>query len=161
MPHTVDMAQNLLGSIESVSAEKETFSRERPEGPAGMGTGHFVVEGGELGTVENEDYASSLVRFAAGARGTLENSRTCVGPHVRNSFEVNGTRGALSWNFQRLNELGLYRFDRSEEHTSELQSRQYIVCRLLLEKKKYEERKCTRLNYNHDHNYNDVSSWTK
>src|SRR3712207_6959392 len=30
----------------------------------------------------------------------------------------------------------LYRQDRSEEHTSELQSRQYLVCRLLLEKKK-------------------------
>src|SRR3712207_7161418 len=29
-----------------------------------------------------------------------------------------------------------FRFDRSEEHTSELQSRQYLVCRLLLEKKK-------------------------
>src|SRR3712207_8153923 len=28
------------------------------------------------------------------------------------------------------------RADRSEEHTSELQSRQYLVCRLLLEKKK-------------------------
>src|SRR3712207_7042023 len=28
------------------------------------------------------------------------------------------------------------RFARSEEHTSELQSRQYLVCRLLLEKKK-------------------------
>src|SRR3712207_8933480 len=28
------------------------------------------------------------------------------------------------------------RFRRSEEHTSELQSRQYLVCRLLLEKKK-------------------------
>jgi predicted dehydrogenase len=111
MPHTVDMAQNLLGPIASVSAEKETFIRERPEVPAGMGTAHFVVEGGELGTVENEDYASSLVRFENGARGTLENSRTCVGPHVRNSFEVNGTRGALSWNFQRLNELELYRFD--------------------------------------------------
>src|SRR3712207_7577653 len=27
--------------------------------------------------------------------------------------------------------------ERSEEHTSELQSRQYLVCRLLLEKKKY------------------------
>src|SRR3712207_7888373 len=27
-------------------------------------------------------------------------------------------------------------WDRSEEHTSELQSRQYLVCRLLLEKKK-------------------------
>src|SRR3712207_8208566 len=30
------------------------------------------------------------------------------------------------------------RLERSEEHTSELQSRQYLVCRLLLEKKKKE-----------------------
>src|SRR3712207_7819107 len=30
----------------------------------------------------------------------------------------------------------LVQVDRSEEHTSELQSRQYLVCRLLLEKKK-------------------------
>src|SRR3712207_7224670 len=30
-----------------------------------------------------------------------------------------------------------YRSLRSEEHTSELQSRQYLVCRLLLEKKKH------------------------
>src|SRR3712207_8688113 len=33
-------------------------------------------------------------------------------------------------------EEGEVRLDRSEEHTSELQSRQYLVCRLLLEKKK-------------------------
>src|SRR3712207_7713011 len=44
---------------------------------------------------------------------------------------------------------------RSEEHTSELQSRQYLVCRLLLEKKKNPERRevrnerPTRLNANH------------
>src|ERR1035437_10732379 len=31
---------------------------------------------------------------------------------------------------------GQFRLGRSEEHTSELQSRQYLVCRLLLEKKK-------------------------
>src|SRR3712207_7393731 len=30
---------------------------------------------------------------------------------------------------------GRFAMDRSEEHTSELQSRQYLVCRLLLEKK--------------------------
>src|SRR3712207_7500220 len=30
-----------------------------------------------------------------------------------------------------------YHHTRSEEHTSELQSRQYLVCRLLLEKKNY------------------------
>jgi predicted dehydrogenase len=111
MPHTIDMAQNLIGPIESVSAEKETFIKERPMVPEGMGTGHFVVEDGEMGEVENEDYAAALVRFENGARGTLENSRTCIGPHVRNSFEVNGTLGALSWDFQRLNELQLYRTD--------------------------------------------------
>src|SRR3712207_7356223 len=32
--------------------------------------------------------------------------------------------------------LGRTSYERSEEHTSELQSRQYLVCRLLLEKKK-------------------------
>src|SRR3712207_7413098 len=36
---------------------------------------------------------------------------------------------------------------RSEEHTSELQSRQYLVCRLLLEKKKNRKRFC--LNFSH------------
>jgi predicted dehydrogenase len=108
MPHTVDMAQNLLGPVAGVSAQRETFIRERVEVP--MGASHFsVVEGGKMALVENEDYVSSLVRFENGARGTFEASRACVGPHVRMSFEVNGTRGALSWNFQRLNELELYR----------------------------------------------------
>src|SRR3712207_7537096 len=34
------------------------------------------------------------------------------------------------------NLIAARRYERSEEHTSELQSRQYLVCRLLLEKKK-------------------------
>src|SRR3712207_8865893 len=40
----------------------------------------------------------------------------------------------LAAGFLVLNEVQVY--FRSEEHTSELQSRQYLVCRLLLEKKK-------------------------
>src|SRR3712207_8668129 len=36
----------------------------------------------------------------------------------------------------RQSEYSEYVDERSEEHTSELQSRQYLVCRLLLEKKK-------------------------
>src|SRR3712207_7073794 len=35
---------------------------------------------------------------------------------------------------------------RSEEHTSELQSRQYLVCRLLLEKKKKKNSNCIDIN---------------
>src|SRR3712207_7559037 len=38
---------------------------------------------------------------------------------------------------------------RSEEHTSELQSRQYLVCRLLLEKKKKSALTRTPLNITH------------
>src|SRR3712207_8232020 len=37
---------------------------------------------------------------------------------------------------------------RSEEHTSELQSRQYLVCRLLLEKKKKKYKVCSRYDVN-------------
>src|SRR3712207_6938896 len=37
---------------------------------------------------------------------------------------------------QLIRDHGLFAARRSEEHTSELQSRQYLVCRLLLEKKK-------------------------
>src|SRR5690606_42108340 len=38
---------------------------------------------------------------------------------------------------------GLGQGRRSEEHTSELQSRENLVCRLLLEKKKYQHHHCT------------------
>src|SRR3712207_7568737 len=39
--------------------------------------------------------------------------------------------------------------ERSEEHTSELQSRQYLVCRLLLEKKKKKNNTVNTLLHNH------------
>src|SRR3712207_7967948 len=39
-------------------------------------------------------------------------------------------------NYARLTGDPIFATARSEEHTSELQSRQYLVCRLLLEKKK-------------------------
>src|SRR3712207_8570446 len=44
-----------------------------------------------------------------------------------------GQRGIAELCFEH---EGSFMFHRSEEHTSELQSRQYLVCRLLLEKKK-------------------------
>src|SRR5258707_4016448 len=45
----------------------------------------------------------------------------------------------------------LVQYSRSEEHTSELQSRQYLVCRLLLEKKKIPDICHTRC-----HDYDDI-----
>src|SRR5258707_10860223 len=47
-----------------------------------------------------------------------------------------GLRAFSTCAFRRDSRTRAREFDRSEEHTSELQSRQYLVCRLLLEKKK-------------------------
>src|SRR3712207_8573610 len=45
-------------------------------------------------------------------------------------------RGTAGWMSRRCSSMPESCRRRSEEHTSELQSRQYLVCRLLLEKKK-------------------------
>ena len=78
----------------------------------GSGTHFAVIEDGEMGTVENEDYGAVLARFAsnsrgAGAVGTLECSRVVVGPQCGLSIEVYGTEGSATWNFERMNELKL------------------------------------------------------
>jgi predicted dehydrogenase len=109
MSHAVDMAQHLLGPIARVTAQQATLITERPKMPMSAGTHFSIVEKGELAPVENEDAASSLVRFESGLRGTLEVSRVIVGPHARMGFEVHGSSGALAWDFQRLNELQMYR----------------------------------------------------
>src|SRR3712207_7676676 len=49
-------------------------------------------------------------------------------------FRKEGWKGFASWMAKQSDEEKQHA--RSEEHTSELQSRQYLVCRLLLEKKK-------------------------
>ena len=50
-----------------------------------------------------------LCTFANGATGTFESSRTMVGPESQNSFAVYGTKGALEWNLETMNELRFYR----------------------------------------------------
>src|SRR5437870_8831142 len=60
---------------------------------------------------------------------TIQNSRPCrarSGRHIRTQLRCYEPRGAVSCRSPM----------RSEEHTSELQSRGHLVCRLLLEKKK-------------------------
>jgi len=106
--HVADLAQFLLGPIARVTAQAETQIVQRPKVPMGSGTHFAVVEGGELGDVENEDSVMSLVQFASGLHGSLEATRVLVGPHVEMSFEVHGTKGALRWDFQRMSELDVY-----------------------------------------------------
>ncbi len=105
MSHAVDLAHHLVGPISRVSAQAATLIPRRPKVPMGAGTHFSVVEGGELGDVENEDWVAALVEFESGLAASVEASRVIVGPDCRYAFEANGTAGAVAWNFERLNEL--------------------------------------------------------
>lgn len=104
--HGVDLARYLLGEIDALVADTAIFVPERAR-PTGATTAHARATGGELGPVENDDYASALVRFASGARGVLEASRVAVGDQNAYGVEIHGTKGAVHWDFRRLGELGL------------------------------------------------------
>ena len=109
MSHVVDMAHLLCGPIKRVVSHRHTFIPARPLPIPGQGT-HFSLGRPEDPSepVENEDYASALVEFANGAQGSFECCRAIFGPKCEMSFEVNGTEGALKWNFEQMNELELY-----------------------------------------------------
>ncbi|MGA8208523.1 MAG: Gfo/Idh/MocA family oxidoreductase [Nocardioidaceae bacterium] len=109
LSHSVSLAQFLVGGIEEVVGMRATTITHRPL-PTGAAS-HYGrgAPDDPRGEVENEDFASMLCRFRSGATGTFESSRTMVGPESQNAFEVYGTKGALAWNFERINELQLYR----------------------------------------------------
>jgi predicted dehydrogenase len=115
LSHSVDLAHMLLGPITRVVGTTHTFIPERPVTAAGT---HYARGSADdpRGAVTNEDYAGMLCEFAGGARGTFEASRTIVGPESQMAFEVYGTKGALSWNLERLNELQVYLVE-DELHT--------------------------------------------
>jgi predicted dehydrogenase len=122
MSHAVDLAHMLLGPISKLTGTVETFIRERPA--PGDGASHYGRGRPDdpRAPVTNEDYAAMLCTFTSGARGTFEVSRTLVGPESENAFDVYGTRGAVGWNFERLNELRVYRVteDRGSGYTTVL-----------------------------------------
>src|SRR5580693_4288548 len=112
LSHVVDLMQYVVAPIAQVSSLLSTVHAQRPILPMGSANHFAVIEGGELGDVENDDYVAALVRFAAGSRaagaaGTLEASRVSVGPQSGLGFEIYGTEGSATWNFEQMNELRL------------------------------------------------------
>lgn len=103
--HAIDLAHLIAGPMKKVIGNKETFIRQRPL-PKGGGT-HFSVGGPDdpTGDVTNEDYCGILVSFENGVQGTIEMCRVINGPKCEYTFELNGTEGALKWNFEQMNEM--------------------------------------------------------
>jgi predicted dehydrogenase len=86
--HVFDLARYLVGEIASVAASTRTFIADR-----------------QGGTVDVDDAFEAVVDFENGAVGTIEASRFCPGRKNALAFEVNGSKGSLVFDLERLNEL--------------------------------------------------------
>ncbi|MEU5592628.1 Gfo/Idh/MocA family oxidoreductase [Streptomyces sp. NPDC020298] len=103
--HIVDLAQYLTGErLVGVSALTETFVRERPL-PEGPTDGLSTAPAGGTGTVSVDDAALFTGRFATGAVASFEATRYATGRKNALRIELNGERGSLTFDLERLNEL--------------------------------------------------------
>jgi predicted dehydrogenase len=98
LSHTMDLSRFLVGEPVRVSGLLKTFISERPL-PDGSG---------KSGKVDVDDSAQALVEFDGGAVGYYEGSRFAPGRKNYNRLEINGSKGSLIWDLERLNELELY-----------------------------------------------------
>ena len=110
--HLIDMARHLLGEFSEVSGLLHTFVTRRPlaDGVDGDLGGAAKSKSGEvpMGDVTVDDASIFLARFANGALGTFEATRFAVGRKNHNRFEINGSKGSIVFNMERMNELEYY-----------------------------------------------------
>lgn len=104
--HSIDLARYLIGEVEAVTAVNKTFVQERPLPGKYAAT---FSNGGEVNTekgkVEVEDASFMIAEFENGALGSFDSTRFAGGRKNYNTFEVYGSKGALTFNFERMNEL--------------------------------------------------------
>jgi predicted dehydrogenase len=107
--HIVDLAQYLTGeALVGVCALTETFTTERP---VPEGTGAWLGStsaGGRLGAVTVDDAALFIGRTASGALASFEATRVAAGRKNALTLELNGSKGSLSFDLERLNELSFH-----------------------------------------------------
>lgn len=98
LSHTMDLSRYLVGEPLHVSGLLKTFISERP----------LPDNPGQRGKVDVDDSAQALVKFANGAVGYYEGSRFASGRKNYNRLEINGSKGSLVWDLERMNELEVY-----------------------------------------------------
>jgi predicted dehydrogenase len=81
--HVIDLARYLVGEIAAVSALTATFRPGR----------------------EVDDAFESVVAFESGAVGTIEATRFATGRKNAFQWEINGSKGSIAFDMERLNEL--------------------------------------------------------
>jgi predicted dehydrogenase len=110
--HIVDMTRFVTGQdiTEICGAIAETFIKQRKlmTGVASGGIAEGLSGSDEMGDVTVDDTVLFLARFSGGAVASFEACRQATGNQNRNGFEINGTKGSLKFDFERMNELEYY-----------------------------------------------------
>lgn len=107
--HSVDLAHYLVGGIANVMAMTTNFVKERPiASPDGQGNLKAEALSNEKAEVTVEDASLMMVNFKNGAIGSFEGTRFANGRKNKLSFEIYGSKGSLSFNLERMNELEFY-----------------------------------------------------
>ncbi|MDE2127379.1 MAG: Gfo/Idh/MocA family oxidoreductase [Armatimonadetes bacterium] len=110
--HLIDTARFMLGTeFTEVSGMSETFIRKRPLLADTEGGLAGFTASGELGDVTVDDVTAFLARFQSGATGTFEATRLAPGRKNYKRWEVNGEKGSIAFNLERMNEFELYLAD--------------------------------------------------
>jgi predicted dehydrogenase len=113
--HLIDLAHFLIGDISEVIGMSETFIKERPLPEETNGLSGTSSNSAEKGPVTVDDATLFLARFENGALGSFEATRFASGHRSTNSFEINGSKGSVIFDFERLNELQVYFTDDQED----------------------------------------------
>ncbi len=104
--HSVDLAHFLVGDIKTVSCLTTNFIKQRPIPGEGAGTfSSGTNTSNQKGEVTVEDAALMMVEFENGAIGSFEATRFATGRKNANTFEIYGSKGGLTFNLERMNEL--------------------------------------------------------
>jgi len=96
--HILDLARFLVGEISEVASMSDIYVKQRAS----------LENASTPQTVTTDDAAMFITRFQSGAMGLFETSRISMGHKNALCFEINGSKGSLRFNLEKLNELQVY-----------------------------------------------------
>ncbi|HOB19930.1 MAG TPA: Gfo/Idh/MocA family oxidoreductase [Candidatus Atribacteria bacterium] len=106
--HIIDLARYLVGEFDKVIGMSKTFIKERPIVEKMTGLSGRAQDSAARGKVTVDDATLFLAEFKNGALGSFEATRFGNGHKNGMSFEINGSKGSLRFEFERMNELQYY-----------------------------------------------------
>ncbi len=104
--HLIDLTRFMTGlEFDEVSGVRQTFIKKRRN-----------ADGKGSIDVDVDDALLFIAKLSNGALASFEATRAAAGRKNYNRLEINGTKGSIVWNFERMNELEVYTVEDEPRH---------------------------------------------